>query len=407
MKIPGMTDKISHVRSDIRGPIYLEALRMESAGEKILKLNTGNPGSFGFLMPDSVKRALTEGMDRAVPYCDLKGMPAAREAIAAYHRKKGLSAFDEDDIFLGNGVSEIVQMVTTSFLNAGDELLLPMPGYSLWDNCTYIAGAKPVFYLCDEKNGWNPDPEDIRRKIGPKTRGIVIINPNNPTGAIYSREILNEILSIARENDLAVFSDEIYDRLCLDGAETTSIASLAPDLFCVTFNGLSKSHVLCGFRCGWAVLTGPAEMKKAVKDGLTKLCAMRLCANALMQLVIPAAMNDPGYTEAMLVPGGRLYDQREATCSVLETIEGVSFVKNRAAFYLFPKIDKSVYPITDDTDFAMDLLHAKKLLVIPGSGFGWPGNDHLRLVMLPQKEILKKAMEDLGDFLADYRAKKR
>lgn len=405
MKIPGTTDKLLHVRSDIRGPIYEEALRMQAAGAKVLKLNTGNPGTFGFTMPESVKRALTEGMDRAVPYCDLKGMPEAREALAAYHRSKGLSEFDEDDIFLGNGVSEIVQMVTTSFLNNGDEILLPTPGYSLWDNCTYIAGAKPVYYLCDEKNGWNPDPADIRRKITPKTRALLVINPNNPTGSVYSEEILRELVGIAREYELAIFSDEIYDRLCLDGVKATSIASLCPDLLTVTFNGLSKSHVLCGFRCGWAVVNGPAAMKVALKDGLTKLCAMRLCANALTQLIIPAAMQDTGYTRQMLLPGGRLFEQREATCSVLEKIEGVSFVKNRAAFYLFPKLDKSIYPIESDTEFALELLHAKNLLVIPGSGFGWNGNDHLRLVMLPEKEILKKAMEDLGDFLDDYRAK--
>ncbi len=403
MKIPQTTDKLRNVRSDIRGPIYEEALRLEAAGEKVLKLNTGNPGSFGFTMPESVKRALTEGMDRAVPYCDLKGMPAARAAITAYHRSKGLSAFDENDVFLGNGVSEIVQMVTTSFLNAGDEILLPEPGYSLWDNCTYIAGAKPVFYRCDEANGWNPDVADLRGKITDKTRAILLINPNNPTGAVYDLSVLKEIVEIAREKELAIFSDEIYDRLCMDGVVTTSVASLCPDLLTVTFNGLSKSHVLCGFRCGWAVVNGPAVMKKALEEGLTKLAAMRLCANALTQLVIPAAMEDTGFTKAMLVPGGRLYDQREAVCDVLAGIPGVSFVKNRAAFYLFPRIDKEMYHITDDNRFALDLLHAKKLLVIPGSGFGWHGNDHLRLVMLPEKEILRKAMLDLGDFLADYK----
>ena len=403
MKIPQTTDKLRNVRSDIRGPIYEEALRLEAAGEKVLKLNTGNPGSFGFTMPESVKRALTEGMDRAVPYCDLKGMPAARAAITAYHRSKGLSAFDENDVFLGNGVSEIVQMVTTSFLNAGDEILLPEPGYSLWDNCTYIAGAKPVFYRCDEANGWNPDVADLRGKITDKTRAILLINPNNPTGAVYDLSVLKEIVEIAREKELAIFSDEIYDRLCMDGVVTTSVASLCPDLLTVTFNGLGKSHVLCGFRCGWAVVNGPAVMKKALEEGLTKLAAMRLCANALTQLVIPAAMEDTGFTQAMLVPGGRLYDQREAVCDVLAGIPGVSFVKNRAAFYLFPRIDKEMYHITDDNRFALDLLHAKKLLVIPGSGFGWHGNDHLRLVMLPEKEILRKAMLDLGDFLADYK----
>ncbi|MBR2615067.1 MAG: aminotransferase class I/II-fold pyridoxal phosphate-dependent enzyme [Clostridia bacterium] len=405
MNHPTVSDKLTLVHSDIRGPVYEEALRMQAAGKKVLKLNTGNPASFGFSMPDSVRSALLEGMDRAVAYCDLKGMPEAREAILAYHLKKGIREINEDDIYLSNGVSEAVQMVCLSYLSYGDEILLPSPNYSLWENCAHLAGARPVFYRCDEENEWMPDPEDIRRKVTDKTRAILIISPNNPTGAVYSKEMLEAILAIAKEKNLAVFSDEIYDRLVMDGLEAHSPASLAPDLLTVTFNGLSKSHVVCGFRCGWAVFSGPRELREPLEEAITKLCSMRLCSNALAQLTVPAALADPDSTRAMLQPGGRLYEQRETTCSVLETIDGISFVKNRAAFYLFPKLDKEKFNIRDDKQFALDLLHAKNLLIIPSSGFGWKGNDHFRIVMLPEKEVLKRAMEDLGDFLSDYRQK--
>ena len=400
-----ISDKLSLVHSDIRGPVYEEALRMQAAGEKVLKLNTGNPAAFGFTMPESVRSALVSGMEEAVAYCDLKGMPAARDAILSYHQKKGIRDITEDDIFLTNGVSEGVQMVCLSYLSYGDEILLPSPNYSLWENCAHLAGAKPVFYACREENDWMPDLEDMRRKVTDKTRAILIISPNNPTGAVYSKETLEEILSLAREKHLAVFSDEIYDRLVMDGLEAHSPAALAPDLLTVTFNGLSKSHVVCGFRCGWAVFSGPKELRRPLEEAVTKLCSMRLCANALAQLTVPAALNDPESTRAMLLPGGRLYEQREATCSALEQIDGIHFVKNRAAFYLFPKIDKEKFNIRDDRRFALDLLHAKKILIIPSSGFGWKGNDHFRIVMLPEKEILKRAMNDLGDFLSDYKQK--
>ncbi len=405
MNQSAISDKLALVRSDIRGPVYEEALRMQAEGKKVLKLNTGNPASFGFKMPESVKKALTDGMDDAVAYCDMRGMPAAREAILSYHLSRGISDISMNDIFLTNGVSEAVQMVTLSYLSYGDEILLPSPNYSLWENCSHLAGAKPVFYRCREENDWMPDLDDIREKITSKTRAILLINPNNPTGAVYSKELVEKIVGIAREFDLAIFSDEIYDRLVMDGLEAVSPATMAPDLLTVTFNGLSKSHVVCGFRCGWTVLSGPEEKRGPLKESLTKLCSMRLCSNALAQLAVPAAMADNASTQAMLVPGGRLYDQREATCGVLEQIDGISFVKNRAAFYLFPKLDKEKFNIRDDRQFALDLLHAKNLLIIPSSGFGWQGNDHFRIVMLPEKEILKKAMEDLGDFLSDYKQK--
>ncbi len=398
-----LSHKISMLRSDIRGSVYAEALRMQKEGKKVLKLNTGNPAAFGFTMPDSVRSALLAGMDGAVPYCDLRGMEEARETILSYHRSKNIADIDIDDIFLANGVSEMVQMVLLSFLNEGDEILLPSPNYSLWENCTHLAGGVPVFYRCREENDWFPDPADIEKKITKKTRAILLIHPNNPTGAVYSKELIQEILAVARKHDLALFCDEIYDRLILDDVCHVSPASLAPDLLSVTFNGLSKSHIICGFRCGWAVIAGPKQKRAGIQEGLTRLCAMRLCANTLSQLVVPAALQDPESTRAMLVPGGRLYEQREATCSVLESIPGISFVKNRAAFYLFPKLDKERFHISDDRKFALDLLHAKNLLIVPGSGFAWDENDHFRIVMLPEPQVLRQAMMDLGDFLSDYR----
>lgn len=405
MNNSGISDKLTLVHSDIRGPVYEEALRMQAEGKKVLKLNTGNPASFGFCMPSSVKKALTEGMESAVAYCDLRGMPQARESILSYHRSKGIADIKTDDIFLTNGVSEGVQMVCLSYLSYQDEILLPSPNYSLWENCAHLAGAKPVFYRCLEENGWMPDVDDIRKKVTDKTRAILIISPNNPTGAVYSKETIEQICQIAREKNLAIFSDEIYDRLVMDGKTAHSPAALAPDLLCVTFNGLSKSHIVCGFRCGWMVISGPVQQRLPLKDAISKLCSMRLCSNALAQLVVPAALEDFASTNQMLLPGGRLYEQREVTCNVLEKIDGISFVKNHAAFYLFPKLDKEKFNIKNDQQFALDLLHAKNLLIIPSSGFGWKGNDHFRIVMLPEKEILRQAMEDLGDFLSDYKQK--
>ena len=396
------SDKLKNVHSDIRGPVFVEAMRMRKAGIDVLRLNTGNPAVFGFEMPASVRNALLNNADKAVPYCDLKGMPEAREAICEYHKGKGLQGITPDDVFIGNGVSELVTMALTALLNDGDEILVPAPDYSLWTNSVYIAGAKPVHYICDEQANWFPDPDDIRAKITPRTRAIVIINPNNPTGALYPRELLETLVQIARENRLVIFSDEIYDRLVMDGLEHISTATLAPDLFVVTMNGLSKSHIICGFRCGWMVLSGAKEAASDFAAGLVQLCAMRLCANALTQLVIPAALADSESTQAMIKPGGRLYEQREATCRELDKIEGLTYVKNSAAFYLFPKLDIKKFNITDDQQFAMDYLHSKNVMIIPGRGFSWNKPDHFRIVMLPEPAVLAKAMRDLGDFLATY-----
>ncbi|MBP3436764.1 MAG: aminotransferase class I/II-fold pyridoxal phosphate-dependent enzyme [Clostridia bacterium] len=406
MEILQGSDKLASVHSDIRGPIFLEALRMQEEGQKVLKLNTGNPGTFGFTMPESVKKALMENMDKAVPYCDYRGMPEAREAIYAYHISRGFRNITPNDIFIGNGVSELTQMALLSLLNYGDEILLPCPNYSLWSNCTYIAGAKPVYYTCDEQSGWNPDIADIKKKITPKTRAIVVINPNNPTGTVYAKEFLEDIIRLACEHNLVVFSDEIYDRLVLDDKEFYSLASLAPDdLTVITTNGLSKSHCICGFRCGWLVISGNRERNRGFIEGMTKLATMRLCSNALTQLVVPAALADSESTRAMLVPGGRLYEQREAAMRAISQIDGLSCVKNQAAFYIFPKIDVKRFGITDDRRFALDLLHATNILIVPGSGFDWQEPDHFRVVMLPEAHILEKALLDIGAFLQTYRQK--
>lgn len=397
------SDKLQNVHSDIRGPVFVEAMRMRKEGIDVLRLNTGNPATFDFKMPDSVRNALINNADKAVAYCDLKGMPDARESICDYHKGKGIQGITPDDVFIGNGVSELVTMALTALLNYGDEILVPAPDYSLWTNSVWIAGAKPVHYICDEQANWYPDINDIKSKITPKTKALVIINPNNPTGALYPKEVLEELVQVAREHQLVIFSDEIYDRLVMDDLEHISTATLAPDLLVCTMNGLSKSHIICGFRCGWMVVSGAKENAKDFIAGLVQLSAMRLCANALMQLVIPAALNDPESTREMIVPGGRLYEQREATCRELAKIDGISFVKNSAAFYLFPKIDVKKFNITDDQQFAMDYLHSKNVMIIPGRGFSWNEPDHFRIVMLPEPEQIAKAMRDLGDFLKDYR----
>lgn len=401
-----VSDRLNKVHSDIRGPLYQEALRMEANGEKILKLNTGNPGRFGFKMPRSVREALISQVDKAVPYCDVKGMPQAREVICEYHKSRGIVGITPEDIFICNGVSEAASMLMTSLVSRGDEILMPTPCYSLWSNNAYLSEGEPIFYRCDPENGWNPDIEDIKSKITKQTRAILIINPNNPTGAVYSTEILLEIAEIARKNNLVIISDEIYDRLVMDNLEIKSIAALAPDIPCVTLNGLSKSHIVCGFRCGWMVFSGghgKTELWDDVRQGVMKLASMRLCGNALTQLIIPAAMADNESTDEMLVLGGRLYDQRKATIETLDKIDGVSYVKNNAAFYLFPCIDKSKFDFTSDEDFAMKFLHEKHVLVIPGKGFDWHEDLRFRVVMLPKPEILAEAMQKLGEFLDDHR----
>jgi len=393
------------VHSDIRGPLFIEAMKMQERGIDVLKLNTGNPATFGFKMPKSVLNALNGQIERGLGYCDFKGMPDAREAICEYHKSRGIEKISSDDIFVGNGVSEVVSFALTSLLNEGDEVLVPTPCYSLWSNSVLICGGKPVFYICDESADWNPDCNDIKSKISDRTRAIVIINPNNPTGMLYSEEILREIADIARENDLIVFSDEIYDRLVMDGLCHVTFASVAPDIPVITLNGLSKSHCLCGFRCGWMVISGPKNLTENYRNGIVKLTSMRLCANTLSQIVIPAALNDSETPSSMVRKGGRIFEQRGATVSVLKDVDGISFVRNNSAFYLFAKLDTKKFGIVDDRKFAGDLLHATNILIVPGSGFDWSEPDHFRIVMLPEVNVLREAMIRLGNFLDGYKQK--
>ncbi len=404
-----VANRLDLVHSDIRGPLYQEALRMEAEGTPVLKLNTGNPGKFGFGMPDSVRGALLSQIDEAVPYCDVRGMKEARVSIRNYHLSRGVNVQSIDDIYICNGVSEAASMLIAALVGYGEEILVPSPCYSLWSNNAYLNGAVPVFYRCAPEKAWAPDTDDIRSKITDKTRAILLINPNNPTGAVYSDAVLSEIADIARAHRLAVLSDEIYDRLMLDGLEVTSFGKIAPDVPTVTLNGLSKSHIVCGFRCGWMAFSGPDGAWDDVKHGVMKMAAMRLCGNALTQLVIPAAMADDASTRDMMTPGGsnpvsgRLFEQRKAVTDVLDTIDGVTYETNHAAFYLFPGIDGSKFDFEDDQDFAMKFLHEKQVLVIPGRGFEWHEDIRFRIVMLPEPAQLRDAMLKLKDFLDAHR----
>lgn len=404
-KVIKVADRMQDVHSDIRGPLFVEAMEMQARGIDILKLNTGNPATFGFQLPKSIEDALAGQEARGLGYCDFKGMPDAREAICAYEKSKGIQNITPDDIFIGNGVSEVVNFALMPLLDDGDEVLVPTPSYSLWGNSVLLAGGKPVFYVCDEQAHWYPDMEDIRSKINSKTKAIVLINPNNPTGVLYPEEVLQQVVDIAREYGLLIFSDEIYDRLVMDGLKHVSTASLAPDLPVITMNGLSKSHCLCGYRCGWMVISGPRELTEDYRQGVVKLTSMRLCANTLAQIVIPAALEDMATPSSMVAPGGRIYEQREACTRELAKIDGLSFVKNDAAFYIFPKLDVKKFNITSDKVFARDLLHATNILLVPGSGFDWAQPDHFRIVMLPEPEVLADAMKRMGAFLDGYKQK--
>ncbi len=398
-KMSVSSEKMSRIASDIRGRNYHVSLELEKQGQKILKLNTGNPATFGFKMPDSIKNAIINKLDKSLGYCDVRGMVPAREAIMEYHTGKGIKNFSMDNIFIGNGVSEIASMICKAILNPGDEVLLPTPCYSLWKNEIILNDGTPVFYKCDEANHWNPDIESIKAGITNKTKAIIIINPNNPTGVLYSNEVLMEIIEIAREHNLIIFSDEIYDRLVFDGKPHTSTAALAEDLTVVTMNGLSKSHCLCGFRCGWMVISGKEEIRNEISDSLLKIASIRLSANAIMQTVIPDALKDTEYTESMIKPGGRLYEQRKATFLALDKIPAITYEKNDASFYVFPKINPDMLKIEDDRQFAYELLLDKHILIVPGSGFAWDTTDHFRIVMLPEPEELGAAVTQIGDFI--------
>ncbi len=397
------SEKLNGVSYDVRGPVLDAAMKLEAEGEKILKLNVGNPGAFAFNAPDSVLHAVSDNIIRSQGYSDSKGQIDGREAIAAYAKEKGIEGVRVEDVYTGNGVSELIMTCMQALLNPGDEILIPAPDYPLWTGAAKLAGGTPVHYICDESSDWMPDMADMRSKVTAKTKAIVIINPNNPTGAIYGVDILQQIVDLAREHDLIIFSDEIYDRLLMDGLTHTSIASLAPDLFVVTMNGLSKSHMIAGFRIGWMCLSGNKAIAQDYIAGLNLLSSMRLCSNVPAQSVITAALNDRKETVAYCQPGGRLYEQRKAVVEGVKAIDGMSMVTPRAAFYSFPKLDAKRFNITDDEKFALDFLREKHVLIVNGRGFNWPTPDHFRIVYLPQAELLTEAMLRLKEFLADYR----
>ena len=396
------SSKLDDVCYDVRGPVLDEANRMQESGIDVLKLNIGNPAPFGFNAPEEVILDMIYNLRESQGYSDSKGIFSARKAIMQYCQLKNIPDVTINDIYTGNGVSELISILTLALLNDGDEILVPSPDYPLWTGCVSLAGGKPVHYICDEESDWYPDLEDMKSKITDRSKAIVIINPNNPTGAVYPEEILMKIADIAREHDLMLFSDEIYDRLVMDGIKHTSIASLAPDLFCITLNGLSKSHMVAGFRVGWMVLSGAKDKAKDYIEGLNMLSNMRLCSNVPAQSIVQTALGGYQSVNEYLVPGGRIYEQREYIYKAINDIPGLSAVKPKAAFYIFPKIDVKKFHIYDDEKFALDFLREKKVLVTHGKGFNWDKPDHFRIVYLPRVEELKTATEKLADFLKTY-----
>ena len=396
------SSKLDDVCYDVRGPVLDEANRMQESGIDVLKLNIGNPAPFGFNAPEEVILDMIYNLRESQGYSDSKGIFSARKAIMQYCQLKNIPDVTINDIYTGNGVSELISILTLALLNVGDECVVPSPDYPLWTGCVSLAGGKPVHYICDEESDWYPDLEDMKSKITDRTKAIVIINPNNPTGAVYPEEILMKIADIAREHDLMIFSDEIYDRLVMDGIKHTSIASLAPDLFCITLNGLSKSHMVAGFRVGWMVLSGAKDKAKDYIEGLNMLSNMRLCSNVPAQSIVQTALGGYQSVNEYLVPGGRIYEQREYIYKAINDIPGLSAVKPKAAFYIFPKIDVKKFHIYDDEKFALDFLREKKVLVTHGKGFNWDKPDHFRIVYLPRVEELKTATEKLADFLKTY-----
>lgn len=397
------SSKLDNVLYDVRGPVVDEASRMEAEGLRILKLNIGNPAPFGFRTPDEVVQDMRHQLPDCEGYSDSKGLFSARKAIMQYAQLKHIPNVDMDGIYTGNGVSELINLCMQALLDTGDEILIPSPDYPLWTACATLSGGTPVHYICDEEAEWYPDLKDIESKITPRTKAIVIINPNNPTGALYPREVLEGIVEIARKHQLMIFSDEIYDRLVMDDLEHVSIASLAPDLFCITFSGLSKSHMIAGYRIGWMVLSGNKRCARDFITGINMLSNMRLCSNVPAQSIVQTALGGHQSVKGYVVPGGRIYDQREYVYKALNEIPGITAVKPKAAFYIFPKIDVKKFNITNDEQFALDLLHEKRVLIVPGKGFNWHKPDHFRVVYLPRMGVLRECMEDLADFMAHYR----
>ncbi len=398
------SSKLKDVLYEIRGAALVEADRLEADGHRILKLNTGNPAIFGFEAPFQIVRDMIESIPHAHGYSDSRGIMSARRAVVSrYEQVPGFPHVDPDDVYLGNGVSELITMTMQALLDEGDEVLIPSPDYPLWTAMTSLAGGAPVHYRCDNDNGWQPDLDDIRAKVTPRTKAIVVINPNNPTGAVYSREILEGIVQIAREHDLLLLSDEIYDRILFDDAVHVPLATLAPDLLCLTYNGLSKTYRVAGFRSGWMVITGPKAHAAGFLHGIQLLASTRLCPNVPAQYAVQAALSGVQSIEGLIAPTGRLHEQRDAAYDALVSIPGVSCHRPQGALYAFPRLDPEVYDIHDDSKLVFDFLVAEHVLLVPGTGFNWPTPDHLRIVTLPEGRVLTEAIERLGNFLSSYR----
>ena len=393
------SDKLADVCYDIRGPVLDKARQMEEDGQRIIKLNIGNLAVFGFDPPDEIVQDMIRNLAGNAGYTDSKGLFAPRKAVQHYTQEKGISGVEIDDVFIGNGASELIAMSMNALLNNGDEVLLPAPDYPLYTAAVSLSGGRPVHYMCDEQSDWLPDLDDIRRKITPNTKALVVINPNNPTGALYPREFLLELVEIARRHQLIVFADEIYDKTLYDGNVHTSIASLADDVLFITFNGLSKNYRSCGYRAGWMVVSGDKRHARDYIEGLGMLASMRLCANTPGQLAIQTALGGYQSIKDLVAPGGRLTRQRDLAYELLSQIPGVSVVKPKAALYMFPRLDPKVYPIADDQQFAFDLLAQERVLIVQGTGFNWPQPDHFRLVFLPNADDLTDAVGRIARFL--------
>ncbi len=403
MRIIQKSAKLHGVCYDIRGPVLEKAKQMEDAGQKIIKLNIGNLGIFDFDPPAEILDHMRLNMRAAAAYSDSKGLLDCRETILLEMQKQQIQNISVDNIYIGNGASELIVMSMNALLNTGDEVLIPSPDYPLWTAAVSLSGGQPVHYLCDEQTDWSPNIDDIRAKITPQTRAIVIINPNNPTGALYSKDVLLGIIELARQHHLIIFSDEIYSQTLYDDAEHNAIASLADDILFITFNGLSKNYQACGYRAGWMVVSGKKDHAKDYIVGLDMLASMRLCSNVLGQIAIQGALMHKSSINSLVAPGGRLYTQRELAYNLLTAIPGVSCVKPKAALYLFPKLDHKLYPITDDRDFIYQLLVKEQVLVVQGTGFNWPKPDHFRVVFLPNAEELQYAITKIARFLEHYR----
>ncbi|MGH8840281.1 MAG: pyridoxal phosphate-dependent aminotransferase [Jiangellaceae bacterium] len=395
--------KLTNVCYDIRGPVLEHAQRLEDEGHRILKLNIGNPAPFGFDAPEEILQDVIHNLPAAQGYCDSKGLLSARRAVVQYHQSKGVEDIDVADVYLGNGVSELIVMAMQAMLDDGDEVLIPAPDYPLWTAAVSLSGGTPVHYLCDESADWSPDLDDLAAKIGPRTKAVVVINPNNPTGAVYSREVLDGIVELARERNLVLLADEIYDKILYDDAEHVAMASRAPDLLCLTFNGLSKAYRVAGFRAGWMVVSGPRRHARDYIEGLDVLANMRLCANVPAQHAIQAALGGRQSINDLVLPGGRLHEQRDRAWKLLTDIPGVTCTMPKGALYVFPRLDPEVYPLHDDEQLVLDLLLQEHMLIVQGTGFNWPRPDHVRIVTLPHVDDLEAAIGRFGTFLEGYR----